>query len=375
MFFDWVGCYQDFDFELPIISDDGFAHFDFVDGVFSKVKQRRIQHEGSFSTSISIHVQGNRLVVDGNPSRYGRLDNLFGFSNLDDCFAVYNHILKSLGLPVFTKCLKVGFIDALDGKAPKLVADGAVLSRLDITTNMAVGKNCIPAYFKALSMMSYRRSKGFLFPNGKTVEWKSILGNAKYIYPSVYDKEYEYTLHLLPRIKKDFGVESSEFIYIQNLINYCRDLGVTRYEQKIKSPFLLANNLHYWGLSDHTKLIEIHNEFLNIDRKLKVSAMDLRTISETLREEGICENVKAANATACYAYNWMNGEKFDETKSQVKIHRARLRKIGIDILMPCNLLLFSPVIIKEVIEITRQELQPPSFYKFAQLPNPLRLVA
>ena len=78
---------------------------------------------------------------------------------------------------------------------------------------------------------------------------------------------------------------------------------------------------------------------------------------------------------ALYAINWLNGEGFDETKSQVQVNRARFRKIGIDILKPCNMLLFSPVIVKEVIEITRTELQPPSFYKYAQLPNHLRLVA
>ena len=103
--------------------------------------------------------------------------------------------------------------------------------------------------------------------------------------------------------------------------------------------------------------------------------MDLRTIAHTLIEEGIVDNTKAANITALYALNWMHGDTFDSNKTQVQTHRARLRKIGIDILKPCNLLLFSPVIVKKVIEITRSELQPPDFYKHPQLPNPLRLVA
>jgi II/X family phage/plasmid replication protein len=239
MFIDWVSCYQDFEFELPIISDDGYAHFDFIDGAFGKVRQSRIKHEGSFSTSVSIHVQGNRIVVEGNPSRFGRLDNLFGFTELDHCFTVYNHILSSLGLPLFTKCTKVGYIDDMNGKAPKLIADGAVLTRLDITTNMTVGAgNCVDTYLKALSMLPYRRSRGHLFADGKTVDWQSILGNARHIYPCVYDKGHELTIHLLPKVKKAFGNQSPEYEYIKNLINYCKTQGVTRHEQKIKSEYL-----------------------------------------------------------------------------------------------------------------------------------------
>lgn len=377
MFIDWLSCYQDFDFELPIISEDGYAHFDFTDGSFSQIRQSRVQHEGSYSTSISVHVRGNKIVMEGNPSRFNRLDNLFGFKTLEDCFTVYNSILASLGLPAFTKCKNLGYYDAFDGKAPKAVVDGCVLTRLDLTTNMTVGGGtCVDAYLKALSTMPYRRSRGNLYADGKTCDWKSILGNAREIYPCVYNKAHEFTIHLLPKVKRTFGEDSPEHSYILQLIDYCRALGVTRHELKIKSAYLTKHHLQYYGLSNTLdELTKLHHDFLNIDKKLKVSAMDLRTITQTLIEQGICDNTKAANTTALYAINWMNGDTFDSCKKQVQIHRARLRKIGIDILKPCNLLLFSPVIVKEVIEINRSELVPPSFYKHAQLPNHLRLVA
>jgi hypothetical protein len=379
VFFDWLSCYQDFDYELPIISDDGYCHFDFVEGSFGKVRQSRVKHEGSYSTSITVHVQSNRIVMEGNPSRFNRLDNLFGLTSLDDCFAVYNGILTSLGLPKFTKCNFLGFEERIKANGSyKLVpkTDGAVITRLDLTTNQAVGAGgCVSAYLKALSMMPYRRSRGFLYADGNTCEWKSILGNAREIYPCVYNKAHEFSLHLLPKVKRSFGDQSPEHNYITQLIDYCRSLGVTRHEQKFKSAFLNKHNLQFYGLSDLTKLTDLHNQFLNIDKTLKVSAMDLRTITETLLEQGICDNTKSANTTALYAINWMNGERFESSKKQVQTHRARLRKIGIDILKPCNILLFSPVIVKEVIEINRTELQPPAFYKHPQLPNHLRLVA
>jgi len=381
MFFDWLTCYQDFDFELPVISPDGYAHFDYLDNLFGIIRQARVKHEGSYSTSITVHVQGNRIFMDGNPSRYNRLDNLFGFSSLDDCFAVYNSILVSLGLPIFTKCTFVRFEETIraDGTYKlKPVVNGAVIARTDFTANAQVGKGtCITAYLKALSMMTFRRSRGHLYPDGNTVDWKSIQGNCRELYPSVYNKAFELALHTLPKVKRAFGERSLEYIYINSLIKYCLELGVTRHEIKIKSSYLNKNNLQYYGLSDWEPLENLYNEFLNLDKKLKVSAMDLRTITRTLIEQGVCDNAKAANSTALYAINWMHGDVFDERKTQVRTHRARLRKIGIDILKPCNLLLFSPVIVKEVIEIERRELQPPPFYKFAQIPtqSPLRLVA
>ena len=65
-----------------------------------------LHFEGSYSSSLMIRSDGFRVSVYGNPSRWNRIDNLFGLKTLDDCMAVYNHILQGLGLPEFTKCTK-----------------------------------------------------------------------------------------------------------------------------------------------------------------------------------------------------------------------------------------------------------------------------
>lgn len=380
MFFDWLSCYQDFDFELPIISDTGYAVYDFLDDELGQIRQSKINHEGSFSTSIQIHVKGNRLCFSGNPSRYNRLDNLFGFTTLEHLFAVYNHICDDLGLPHFTKCTHCGFTQKIqsDGSVKLVpIVNGAVITSLHITTNLAVGSlTAVDAYLRALSALPYRRSRGRLHADGKTVDWLSILGNARLIYPSVYDKGNELRIHTLPKLKRAFGVNSDQYQYIQSLIDYCNAYGVVRAEQKLNSPYLTQNNLQYYGLSDYSILTTLHNEFLNLDDKLQVSAMDINTITQTLINENICTNTKSANLTALCAINWMNGQTFDSSNSgQVRNYRARLRKIGIDICKPCNILTFSPVIVKQVIEIQKIELQPPSFYRHAVLPSHLRLVA
>jgi hypothetical protein len=378
-FFDWLEGYQDYDFDLPIVSPTGYCHIDFLADPgeqYKSPRQSRFSHEGSYSTSIQIHVNGRRIHISGNPSRYNRIDNLFGLETLAQCVSVYNGILESLGLPKLSPCTWVGNIErTTESGAIKLeqVANGFVITRTHITKNMAVGAgNCVDAYLKALSSQPYRNSRGRLHADGKTVDWLSKQGNARFLYPSVYDKAHEIALHSLARVKRKFGEDSPEYQYLLSVQQYCEQAGVARFELKLNSPFIKKHKLQYYGLSDYSILTQIFNQFLNVDEKLKVSAMEYETVSETLLRLGIVDNTRAANLTATYHNNWMHGQKFDLNKSQVQIHRARLRKIGIDIARPFNILTFSPVIIKEVIEIEKRELPPPPNYKF---PNHLRLVA
>ncbi|WP_253701229.1 phage/plasmid replication domain-containing protein [Citrobacter koseri] len=53
---------------------------------------------------------------------------------------------------------------------------------------------------------------------------------------------------------------------------------------------------------------------------------------------------------------------FDLSKNQVRIHRARLRKIGIDIAQKCNVSKFSPVVVKQTREIKVSDCVIPSWY-------------
>lgn len=95
--------------------------------------------------------------------------------------------------------------------------------------------------------------------------------------------------------------------------------------------------------------------------------MNILNISKTLLEKGICSNTKSANSTALIAINWMYGEdysaKIKSNHGRLKTHRARLRRIGIDIAKPCNISIFNPVTVREVKQITRQPLQQPDFYR------------
>jgi len=374
MFYDWLTIFQDHNESLPFLSDRAEIVVDVESGETLTERQPAFKHKGSFSTSVSIRISGGRVTVKGNPSRINRIDNLFGFQSIDECVSVYNRILLSLGLPPFTKCTKKFLLTGEDGKKVITASDGATVQELHITTNKQVGEGNVSDYLRGLSTQRYRNSIPRLHTNGCTLDWLSKKGNASLIYPSVYDKANELQLHQMEKIKRLHGEQSEEYRYIQQVFDYCIKQGVVRFEQKLKSKYLIRNDLRFWGLSDYTKLNNLHNEFLNIDKKLGINAMTYQSIAELLKEEEIVKSTQAANATASYYFMWLHGEKFDLQKRQVKEHRSRLRKLNIDIAEICDITKHTAVRIKEIREIEVKELSIPDWYQKPTI-NHLRLVA
>jgi len=377
MFIDWLTIYQDFDFQLPLVGDRAFLVVDMTIGGSGDVIATRcpsINHEGSFSTTLQIRISGNRLTVSGNPSRINRIDNLFGFKTLDHCIEVYNSVLSGYGLPFFSKATFVNHVADASSKI-RTITDGAIITEIHVTTNKCVGQGAEDDYIKALSTQPYRNSIPRLHTNGKTCDWLSKTGRGgRLIYPSVYNKAFELRLHALPKIARKFGEDSEEYKYLLTVIEYCEKFGVVRFEQKIKSELLRREKLNIYGRADLDKLIFIHEEFLNIDKKIQVEKMSLENITERLLREGVCENTKAANITTLYAIQWASGHVFDFNKKQVQTHRARLRKIGIDIALPCDLTKFALVTVRESRTIEVKSLPVPTWYRRPEV-NPLRLVA
>lgn len=362
MFIDWLTVHQDFDFQLPLIGERAFIAVDTVTGDQLSIKCPSIRHQGSYSTSIQILISGNRVTISGNPSRFNRIDNLFGFSTIDQCILVYNQILKSYGLPSLTKCTRVWHLQQKTNKVAT-VSDGAVITEIHLTTNRAVGQKNQECYIRSLSTQPYKNSKPRIHSNGQTIDWLSKKGNARLIYPSVYNKGFELELHSFTKLKRKYGALSPEVKYLFNVINYCNFHGVVRFEQKIKSEFLRRNNMCFYGLFEEKLFRPIHEEFLAIDQRLQVDNMNIETITQQLIRTGICETTRAANVTTLYAIQWMHGHIFDLQKSQVKTHRARLRQIGIDIAMPCDITKFSLVNIRSSETITVLPLDVPSWYQ------------
>ncbi len=377
MFIDWLSISQVFDFDLPVVCDVYMLTIDASTHEVLSTRQPWWKHEGSHSSSIKISVQGRKIRIDGNPSRIDRLDNLFGYQTLDQCIAVYNRLLAEYGLPAFTKCTgKRLTYEGSGAKAGDWIADGATIERIDLTTNIGVGEGNVLAYLRGLSTQRIGHSIGYLYPNGRTVDWTASgkrKGGVRLQYRKAYDKAFELQQHLLPKIKRLHGDDSPEFSYCTRLVAFCEQHGVVRQEQELKAEYLSREGLRFYGLFDESKFQTIHDEFLSTDQKLQVTAMDLQTISEQLISNGVVGSTYAANVTAMYALNWANGQVFDLEKSAVKTHRARLRKVGIDIANTCDTSLFTPVIVRQAREVTKTyDLPMPQWYR---RPSHLHLVA
>lgn len=368
MYIDWLTMYQDHYKTLPIIGDRAHICIDTVTGEQLGIGQPTLRHEGSYSTSLRVSVSGGRVTVRGNPSRFNRPDNLVGFFSLDHCVDVYNDVLASLSLPPFTKCTQVEYRQNRAGERVKKFVNGAVITELHITTNKAVGQDCVDDYIRGLSTQRYRHMIPRLHTNGKTSDWLNSKGNASsMMYPSVYNKAHEMRLHILPKIKKQFGESSDEYKYLLDVIQLCEERGIARFEQKLKSTFLRRHDLQHYGLFNEEILYPIHEEFLALDDKLQVTAMTLENISERLIRLGICNGTRSANTTAMYALQWLTGQRFDLDKKQVQVHRARLRKIGIDIAEQPDLTKHSPVMVRKAVEIEVKPFVIPAWYRRPQV--------
>ena len=376
MFIDWLKVSQEHDFDLPIISDTAFKAIDCLTGEVLSTSYRSVKHEGSHSSRVQIHVQGRKITIDGNPSRLNRHDNLWGFETLEQCITVYNELLAEYGLPAFTRCTRFEIRQGESGaKSSHLWADGCCVHRIDLTTNISVGKGNETPYLRALASQRIGHSIGRLFPNGKSVDWTTSGSGkgARLQYRKAYDKGFEILKHHLPKVKRAFGESSPEFKYAQDIYNYALETGIVRLEQELKSEFLSRERLCFWGLFDEGEYLTLHKEFLGVDERLKVTKMDMASIAQQLLLENIVDTPRAANVTASYAHLWMHGQEIVCSQRSFETHAARLNRIGINIRNSCDLTTFSTVFIREMREINPiKGIAPPTWYK---RPNHLQRVA
>lgn len=82
------------------------------------------------------------LKVSGNPSRWGRVDNLFGLKSIDACVDVYNQIVSSLGLPIFTRCTRLMPRQGKENESISLFSDGGIIREIHITSNIMTSPFC-----------------------------------------------------------------------------------------------------------------------------------------------------------------------------------------------------------------------------------------
>lgn len=329
-FIDWLDVTQEHaQGGLPLVGEELISTIDLQTGERVRESPNMKKLQGSYSSILTIRCDGMNVTVKGNPSRWHRTDNLFGLTTFDECIQVYNAILLEHGLPPFTKCTRINWVQGEDGKKARRVVDGAVINRVDWTRNLAVGKGNEQAFLRALATQSIGRGKRpHLYQNGHTVDWGK---GSTYWYQKVYNKAEDLRLSLKKRQKKQLTEDEKE--YLEQLINYCEEQGIIRDEREFKRVFLDRKNLRYYGLTQESSFIEHLNDVERMIERLEMSTADIETIADQLIEREIVKSRQAANSTQGYAIAWLHGKdvKSSMGKSQYYTHRSRLLELGIDI--------------------------------------------
>jgi len=367
---------------LPQVGKEKLFRVDLKTGVTTELLTH-LKLEGSYSSALIVRCDGSKVEVYGNPSRWGRIDNLYGLKTLDQCIAVYNHILDGLGLPRFTQCTKYLYFQGPDGKHVNKTADGAIIKHIDFTRNLAVGLGNERPFNKALSTQSIGRSvPPFLYPDENTVEWYGAnvqKNGSTYRYVKVYTKTAD-LLRNQRKLCKDATEEDLQ--YFDDLLQFTVRNGVIREEHSFKREYLHRHDLFAWGLFNEGQFNEELQVITELRKRLEVSNMKYETIADQLLQEKICKSRQSANSTQMAYSMWLHGEYMDKSKSQFREHKRRLLLIGIDISQKLDITR-APLRLKESQIIEVKDILAPDWYRHPQIPNlstnppqsPLRLVA
>ena len=347
---------------LPLVGTHVIERLDMETGekLPPSVNQKRL--EGSFSTKLTVRCNGSRVRVEGNPSRWQRMDNLFGLQTLDECVEIFNHVLAQYGLPPFTKNQRLYHRQTPDGKGSSLIGDGAEITLIDWTRNHMVGKGKEPSFIRGISSMQIGRArKPKLYPNGMTCNWGEA---SAWAMTKIYCKAYEQREHLKKAKRRKNGVTDEQSEYIEKLINYCENNGVVREEHSLRQTLLKRHNLQFYGLVDENDFYKHLNDIENAMNTLQVSHDEHVSIAEQLLSVGAVDTLRQANTTMSYFTMWQHGTDLREIlkDSQFYLHKSRLKAIGIDIGQKFDVSRMCPTLKRsEIIEL--KPLRVPEWYK------------
>jgi len=392
IFVDWLSVYQDFpDSHLPRLASEIRTYTCAITGELLKETTVGYVHEGSFDTSILIKFDGLRLYMSGNPSAFQRLDNLFGCRSVVDALAVFNNILNKLGYPSFFDVLHVKHEDLTDlinvdrlanpcRKSKKVLsgAAGLTFTRIDLTKNFCSDIDPL-SMLRYLSSFTYRSTPGYLYPNGRTVDWFGLrsgdVGSSNRIYMKYYDKSHEIQkkLNKLKRKQKKLAIQSnddfftnayleSQIAYLNKLLYFTLENNVVRFELELKGKKLADDglkNLIDW--SEEKMIIQLEKYLPHI--KSVVQFNNKIDLYSQLIDAGV--KPAYARTAASAGQHWLNGHdlhfKNSNFLTQATYYRVKknLLFIGFDISAPLNIVNFPP----QISTVKLDSLPVPAWYK------------
>jgi II/X family phage/plasmid replication protein len=387
IFVDYLSVYQSFiGQDYPFLASEVSTTFCALTGEIKREFTKGYQHLGSFDSTLLIKFDKGILSVSGNPSHWCKADNLWGCQTVQDAMEVYNFVLRSLGYPEFYDCEDTYLTSKPFASQKGYIRDGLQITRVDLTHNYM---SDIPALdmLRYLSTSAYRGEAGFLYPNGRTVEWLGTRSgdNGKtstHIYFKYYDKAWDIEQklkkcvqqrkrHLVNSLKLDDTIFNSQLLaitetinYLTRLLDYCNQYNVVRFELELKSKKIKELGLCKLGRWSREIMLELVNKYTP-HTKAKCQFNKTVDLYSQLIAFEIPE--RKAGLYSSIGQLWLNGHdvNFKRNLSIKKdtYYRARsaLLLLGFDIASPLNIVNF-PV---QVQTVMLQPLEKPAWYREA----------
>jgi hypothetical protein len=277
-----------------------------ADGVVEYELLRREDVEGSYDSRCFIRCDGSVVEFHGNPGRYGRRDNVFGYGWSETVRRV-NELLAGHFLPPFTAGELLRYSDS------GWQWTGARVSRIDVTMNYAAfSERDAQALLLKLGQHHAGRQRGTVMPDQSTVTFGY---GSRYASGKVYLKHVELERHR--RTKHGAHVEDE-------VVEFCRSVGMLREELTLKSRFLTQQGLAWLGAISQQRLMEtfIHRSQLRRLREIDMNVTDTSALT--------------AGARGTLA-RWEQGEPHGLKRATFYRHRREiLAAVGVDISAPRN---------------------------------------
>lgn len=332
MFYDWITIEQVHllkDQILPIVATKVKHQTDFDTGELDYSVYTGVKHEGSFSSSCRITCDGCKVTFDGNISRFGRRDNLYGYTSIDDAVSAINKILSGYDLPPFTEGEFVGRLKLPDMPSKQTkVYTGAVFKRLDLTQNFETSYKKSDTVLRGLSSVSISGRPGFLYPNGKTVQWylnEDGTGSRRKSLKA-YCKAHDLMIH------SDKDMDDLTLEYRDRLREYCVNYGVVRLELGMRTEELKSHDLRHFGQFDDDDCNRIYLKHRDmILGGVVISVHSYEAVESTLIELGCTEFI--ARDCQTIIDSWLGGHDMKQRLKRTRFYDRRriLKTIGIDI--------------------------------------------
>jgi hypothetical protein len=353
------------------------------------------QVRGSWDSSLRVRCTSGRVEVSGNPSRFGRLDNLFGLTTLPECLVVYNGVLQQLGLPQFEllSCKVVGGFGEVDNGAVVGVSKGAgslrdfqswgeaqnpeevrtirsgpQISQVHLTRNLLVGRGGERLLLDWFSAQTWGR-----LPFSRTHDTTVTAGRRDRRMLELYVKGPEIAEHALKwrraRSAEKSVVKEEATEYLERLREWCSSRGVVRQELKLGRKFLNSSDLRHPEKWQDGTADQVYSEQSEVQTMAAGGLADYHNgVFDRLVESGVTE--AQAGRMAAVVSAWLAGQPWDRGLSQATRYRwmALLRKsCGLDLRRPVNVRAMAVSIKPRILEVSvMRPCDLPDWYRWAQ---------